>query len=238
MTERSEHLRNRFLASLPAAAFERLEPHLQLVDLPTGLVLYEADQLLDTVYLPHDAVVSIVAVMRDGGIAEMATVGREGVAGYSWAEGERTAPGRHVIQLPGRGSRMPLERLQQVVDDSPAAQRLLLRYLEAFLRETMQLAACNALHTVEARCARWILMTEDRVGSPKLRLTQEFLGEMLGVQRTTVSLVARSLERAGLIANRRGQIEVLDRAGLRAASCECYQVIEGNFERLLPRPAG
>ncbi len=234
MTDGSPHLRNRLLAAMSREDFARIERHLQLIDLPNGLVLYEPDSELDVAYFPHDAVISIVSVMHDGAVAEMATVGREGVAGFNWSGGSGRSLGRHLVQLPGQGSRLPLEVLRAGCAESADLDRLLLRYMEAFLRETMQLAACNALHPVEARCCRWILMTQDRVGSPELRLTQEFLSEMLGVQRTTVSLVTRALERAGLIRNRRGLIEVLDREGLKRSSCECYSIIEGNFDRLLP----
>lgn len=238
MPSESEHFQNRLLAGMPPAEFDRLEPHLEAVDLPTGLVLYEHDDVLDTVYFPHSAVISIVAVMRDGSVAEMATVGREGLAGYGLTFETRRAQGRHLIQLPGRGSRAPLERVRAVVDESPEVRQFLLRYMEAFMRQTMQLAACNALHSVEARCCRWILMTEDRVGSPELRLTQEFLAEMLGVQRTTVSLVTRSLERSNLIRTRRGLIEVVDREGLEASACECYGIIAEAFDGLLPGTPG
>ncbi|ESR24163.1 Crp/Fnr family transcriptional regulator [Lutibaculum baratangense] len=234
MNDTSQHLRNRLLAAMRPEDLERLVPHLQPMEMTAGVILYEPEDLLDTAYFPYDAVISIVSVMRDGGVAEMATVGREGVAGFAWPTSSGRAPGRHLVQLPGSGARMPLQRLHAVAAESVDLQHLLLRYMEVFLRETMQLAACNALHPVEARCARWILMTQDRVGSPELRLTQEFLSEMLGVQRTTVSLVTRTLERQGLIRNRRGLIEVIDRSGLEGASCECYRVIEDNLGRLLP----
>lgn len=147
----------------------------------------------------------------------------------------RQSFGRYIVQLPGSASRIPLARLWEAFDTNPAIRTILLSFTEAFLAQTFQTAACNAVHTVEARCSRWILMTRDRMNSDTLPLTHEFLAEMLAVQRSTVSLVTRTLQTAGLITQGRGVITITDRAGLEEVACECYGTIRRSFERLLPR---
>jgi CRP-like cAMP-binding protein len=232
---RPDHRRNRLLAALDEADFAQLEPHLELVELPTAKLLYEHGQVLDRVLFPHDSVLSVVAVLQDGGIAEMTTIGREGVLGFVTAVGNQRAFGRVSVQVPGTASGIASERLKQAADASPKLRQLLLCFIQALLQQTFQVVACNALHSVEARCARWILMTHDRVGRAGLPLTHESLAEMLGVQRPTVSVVTRQLQMAGLIAQRRGIISVMDRPGLEGVACECYGTIRASFRRLLPK---
>jgi hypothetical protein len=179
--------------------------------------------------------VSLVTVMQNGETVETAVFGREGVLGFSGALVTRQSFGRDIVQLPGSASRISLVRLREAFDASPAVRALLLRFTEALLAQTFQTVACNAVHSVEARCCRWILSTRDRMNSDTLPLTHEFLAEMLGVQRSTVSLVARTFQTAGLITQGRGFITITDRAGLEEVACECYGTIRRSFERLLPR---
>ena len=230
----AHHRANRLLAALEAGDLARLEPHLEAVQLAAGTVLYESGQTIRHAYFPHSCVVSLLAVLEDGGSAEVALFGREGVLGYASSLVSREAFGRYVVQVPGSASRVPLARLHEAAEASPRLRDLLQRYTEALLAQTFQSVACNAIHAVEARCCRWTLSTQDRVGQRDLPLTHEFLAEMLGVQRPTVSLVVRALQTAGLSRQGRGVISVSDRAGLEESACECYGAIRRNFERLLP----
>src|ERR671933_660556 len=226
---------NRLLAAMEPEDLARLQPHLELMqDLPSGTVLYESGERIQYAYFPHDCMVSLVAVMKDGGTVEMTVFGREAVFGLVSALVSREALGRYVVQIPGSASRIPVERLHEVIRTSPGLRELFWRYTEALLAQTFQTVACNAVHGVEARCARWILSTHDRVDQDTLPLTHEFLAEMLGVHRSTVSLVTRTFQMAGLITQSRGGITVADRAGLEEITCECYRVIRRSFERMLP----
>ena len=226
---------NRLLAAMEPEALARLQPHLELMqDLPSGMVLYETGEAVRYAYFPHDCMISLLAVMQDGGTVEMTVFGREAVLGLVSALVSREALGRYVVQIPGSASRIPVERLQEVIRTSPGLRELFWRYTEALLVQSFQTVACNAVHGVEARCARWILSTHDRVDQDTLPLTHEFLAEMLGVHRSTVSLVTRTFQTAGLITQSRGVITVADRAGLEDVACECYGIIRRNFERLLP----
>jgi CRP-like cAMP-binding protein len=229
------HRANRLLAALEHHEFRQLESHLELADLSAGTVLYEAGDRVEHAYFPHGAVISLVAVLEDGRSAEVAVFGCEGVFGFASSVVLREAFGRYLVQIPGTASRIPVERLQEAADAIPSLRELLRRYVEALLAQTFQTVACNAVHSVDARCCRWILGTFDRVGRKDLPLTHEFLAEMLGVQRSTVSIVTRSLQGRGLIEQRRGSIMVTDHAGLEQAACECHGAIRRSFDRLLPR---
>jgi CRP-like cAMP-binding protein len=173
--------------------------------------------------------------MRDGGSVEVAVFGREAVFGLVTALLSGESRGRYMVQISGTASRLPVERLQEAINECPAILQVVLRYTEALLAQTFQTVACNAVHNVEARCCRWILSTHDRLDQDALPLTHEFLADMLGVQRSTVSLVTRTLQAAGLITQTRGVITVTDRAGLEDTACECYGIIRRNFERLPPK---
>jgi CRP-like cAMP-binding protein len=197
--------------------------------------LYEPGARVEHAYFPHDCVVSLLAILENGGSAEVAVFGCEGVVGYASSLVGREAFGRYLVQVSGTASRLPLERLRDAAKASPAVDELLRRYTEALLAQTFQIVACNAVHTVEARCCRWILSTHDRVNRTTLPLTHEFLAEMMGVQRSTVSLITRTLQSAGLIIQRRGGITIVDPKGLQDISCECYRAIRKTFERLLPQ---
>ncbi|WP_312897042.1 Crp/Fnr family transcriptional regulator [Microvirga soli] len=225
---------NRFLAALDAEDFAVLEPHLEALVLPCGTVLYEPGDPISYTYFPHDAIVSLVDVMEDGRLAEVAMFGREGLFGLLSAFVSREAFGRYVVQIPGSASRVPLDAMHAAIQAHPALQRQVLAYNEALLAQAYHTVACNAVHPVEARCCRWLLSTHDRLDQDTLPHTHEFLAEMLGVQRSTVSTVLRSLQTSRLIEQQRGGINVLDRAGLEHAACECYRKIRFRFDRLLP----
>jgi CRP-like cAMP-binding protein len=231
----SDHQANRLLAALDPDDFAQLVPDLETVELSRGGVLYETGDTIRHAYFPRDCIVSLVTVMQNGESVETAVFGREGVLGFSSALVTRQAFGRYIVQVPGTASRILLVRLREAFEASLAVRVLLLRYTEALLAQTFQTVACNAVHSVEARCCRWILSTRDRTDSDTLPLTHEFLAEMLGVQRSTVSLVTRTFQTAGLITQGRGVITITDRAGLEEVACECYGTIRRSFERLLPR---
>jgi len=231
----ADHRANRLLAAIEPEDFARLESNLEIVDLPRGKVLFESGETIRHAYFPHGGVVSLVAMMQDGRMVEMAVFGREAVFGLVGAFISRESLGRYVSQIPGTASRIAVERLQEAMEASPTLRQLVRRYVEALLAQTFQTVACNAVHSVDARCCRWILSTRDRVDQDTLPLTHEFLAEMLGVQRSTVSIIARTLQKAGLIRQGRGVITVVDRLGLEGAACECYGTIRRSFEQFLPK---
>lgn len=228
------HQANRLLAVLEPDDFMWLKPHLEIVELPKGKVIYEAGEAVRYTYFPHNMIVSLLTVLKNGGSVEVAVFGRESAFGYVSALVSRQAFGRYIAQIPGTASRIANERLHEAVGSRPKIRQLLLRYTEAILAQSLQMVACNAVHGVEARCSRWILSTRDRVDQDTLPLTHEILAEMLGVQRSTVSSVTRTLQTSGLISQGRGVITITDRDGLEEVACECYGIIRQNFERLLP----
>jgi len=213
-----------------------LEPHLEIVNLPRGTVLYEAGDPIRHTYFPHDAVVGLINIMEEGQYVEVASFGREGLFGLISAVVSREAFGRYKVQVPGTASRIALDRMQEAISARPKLRRLILSYTEALLAQVFQTVSCNAVHTVEARCCNWILSTRDRVDQDTLPLTHADLAELLGVQRSTVSLVLRTLQTSGLIAQQRRGISIVDRAGLEEIACECYGKIRHSFAKLLPIP--
>lgn len=232
--DRTDHRTNRLLAALEPDDLAALGPHLEIVHLTRGQVLYDVGDPLRFSYFPHDAIVSLVNVMEDGGSVEVAVFGREGVFGLLAEIATREAFGRYIVQISGTASRVAFERLNEVRDIRPKLRQLITNYGQALLAHTFQSVSCNAVHPVEARCCRWILAMHDRVGQDALPLTHEFLAEMLGVQRSSVSVVTRTLQTAGLIQQSRGSITVTDRVGLEEVACECYGKIRRIYERLLP----
>ena len=228
-------VRNRLLAALPAEDLAALAPHLGPVSLAIGQVLAEPGEPLAHVYFPGTAIFSVINRMADGAAVEVGTVGNEGLVGLAALLEAEASESQTLAQIPGTAVRLPAAALVAAVEARPALRRLVHRYTQAYLTQVAQGAACNRLHGIEARCARWLLMTHDRVGgADAFPLTQEFLGVMLGVRRTGVTLAAGALQDAGLIRYRRGGIRVLDRAGLEAAACECYGVVRRQYDRLLP----
>jgi CRP-like cAMP-binding protein len=227
--------RNRLLVGLPPEDLRRLQPHLEPVTLPLRKVLFEPDESLTRIYLIEAGVVSLVTVFEDGTTVEMASVGREGLVGVGALLGGDSALGCYVVQEPGSALAVEASRFRAALRGSPALRMACEAYAQAFCTQLLQSVACNAAHTVERRCARRLLMSHDRSDGDTFPLTQELLAEMLGVRRSTVTLIDCALQKAGLIQYHRGAITVLDRRGLEAATCECYRVIRDRYEDLLPR---
>ena len=231
-----DHRENRLLAALAPEDLAYLEPHLEVVHLQRRQVLYETGDTMRHAYFPHDMVISIVAVMQDGRSAEMSLYGPEGVAGLLVAGGTGQSLGRYIAQLAGTASRVAIDTMYKVMSERPNIQRLVRHFTEATMARDLQSVACNALHTVEARCCRFILTIHYRINRDTLALTHEFLAERLGVQRTTVSAVMSKLQARGLIRQAKGGITVTDPVGLEAEACECYGRIRDMLEDLLPYP--
>jgi CRP-like cAMP-binding protein len=223
---------NQLLAAMPTTELARLAPDLELVDLGMKALIYDAHQPLTHVYFPLDCVISMVAALEGGTLIEVATVGAEGVAGLPAFLGAISSPHQAFCLVPGRALRLDIDAMQRFFLDDGALHGLMHRYTQAVMVFLAQNVACNRLHTTAVRCARWLAQTHDRVGRDTFPLTQEFLGEMLGVRRATVSLSAQILQEAGLIRYSRGQITVLDRAGLHAAACDCYHTVRREFDKL------
>jgi CRP-like cAMP-binding protein len=227
---------NRLLAVLDAEDQQLLATRLTFVTLEKGTVLYDPGDLMDTVYFPDDCVISLLTLMETGAAIESAAIGREGAVGLMSAVSPRQSLSRALVQVPGRARRISAAQLHRAWEQSQQIRDLVDRHNEALFAHAIQSVACNALHSVEARFCRWLLSCHDRIDSNTVALTQEFLADMLGVQRTTVTVVARALQAGGLIRYRRGVVDILDRAGLEAIACECYGTVRDNYERLLPTP--
>jgi CRP-like cAMP-binding protein len=230
----SREKRNRLLASLPAVDLALLKPHLKEILLEQGAVLQEQGESIEQVVFPTEGLVSLLAVMRQGEAIETATIGREGAIGLLSGLGRRRSHTRAVVQVFGSAIRLPAARFRDVAENSQAVRNIIGRYGETLLIQVQQTAACNALHDVEARLSRWLLQARDQVDQNTIRLTHEFLSQMLGVRRPTVTVVARTLQDAGLIRYHRGHIEIVDRPGLEARACECYGVIRKQIEQMAP----
>ena len=225
---------NHLLAALPADECARLFPHLELVPMPLGDVLYEPGIQMRHVYFPTTSIVSLLYVMEDGASAEIAVVGNEGVVGVSLFMGGETTPSRAVVQSAGHAYRLKGQLLKDEFYRAGPMQRLLLRYTQALLTQMAQTAVCNRHHSLDQQFCRWLLLSLDRLASNELTMTQELIANMLGVRREGVTEAAGHVQKAGLIEYHRGRISVLDRPGLEARSCECYAVVKKEFDRLLP----
>ena len=226
--------KNHLLAVLPEAERERLLPHMDLLPMPLGKSLYESGDRLDHVYFPTTAIVSLLYIMEDGASAEIAVVGNEGIVGVALFMGGETMPNWAVVQSAGHAYRLPGRLLKQEFNKGGALQHLLLRYTLAMLTQMAQTAVCNRHHTVDQQLCRWLLLSLDRLPANELSMTQELIANMLGVRREGVTEAAGKLQSAGLINYSRGRIIVLDRPGLEARVCECYEVVRQEFLRLLP----
>jgi CRP-like cAMP-binding protein len=226
---------NRLLSALNTEDYEQLASHLAPIDLEKGRLLYDPGDSITTVYFPTEGVVSLMTLMESGEAIESATIGREGALGLQAAISPRESLSRAIVQVPGRALRVPATVLQDVWRKSATVRDLVDRHNEAVYGHAIQSVACNALHSVEARFCRWLLACHDRIDSDTVQLTQEFLADMLGVQRTTVTAVAQSLQNKGLIRYRRGVVDILDRQGLENAACECYETVRRNYQRLFER---
>ncbi len=234
MSDHQEARRNHLLAALPEADWQRWQPQLEWVPLPLGQVLYESGCTMSHVYFPTDAIVSLLYVMADGASAEIAVVGNEGVVGISLFMGGGSTPSRAVVQSAGQGWRLRASAIRDDFNDSAPVMHLLLRYTQALITQMAQTAVCNRHHMLDQQLCRWLLLSLDRLGGDELRMTQELIANMLGVRREGVTEAALKLQRDGLIRYSRGHITVLDRAGLEARTCECYEVVKKEYARLLP----
>jgi CRP-like cAMP-binding protein len=225
---------NKLLAVLPERERRRLFPNLELDIMPLGKALYESGDRLEHVYFPTSAIVSLLYIMEDGASAEIAIVGNEGIVGVALFMGGETMPNRAVVQSAGHAYRLSGQLLKQEFNRGGALQHLLLRYTLAMLTQMAQTAVCNRHHSVDQQLCRWLLLSLDRLPANELSMTQELIANMLGVRREGVTEAAGKLQNAGLIHYSRGRIIVLDRPGLEARVCECYQVVRQEFDRLLP----
>jgi CRP-like cAMP-binding protein len=224
---------NRLLSLLSDDDYERLRPHLSPVVFEYKKSLYEASRPIEQVYFPVDGVASLVITTAEGAGAEVGTIGSEGMVGLPVCLGDRVAPSSVYVQVPGNALEIDARVFRAELDRSATLNLIMLRYAHAFFNQVAQSAACAHLHRVEQRCCRWLLMTRDRMPSGDFLLTQEFLGMMLGVRRTTVTDVMGALKKAGLIRYRRGHVTILDQEALQHRACECYEISKLEFDRLL-----
>ncbi len=227
------HISNRILRELPAEEYERLSPHLEPVTLTVGDVLYYPQEPATHVYFPNRGSVSIISTFADGGGVEVGVVGNEGIFGVNVVLGSMSVPLEAVAQVPGDGLRIPAEVLRKEFKAGGLLHDLLLRYTQAFIIQIAQSAACNRSHPIAGRLARWLLMSHDRAMSDELLLTQEFISVMLGTRRPGITEAAGRLQINGAIKYSRGHITILDRKKLESTSCECYQIVKNEFDRLL-----
>ena len=225
---------NHLLAALPAEERKRIFPLLEWVPLPLGHTVCEPGVPMRHVYFPTTCIVSLLYVMEDGASAEIAVVGNEGIVGVSLFMGGETTTSRAVVQSAGHAYRLQGQLLKDAFFRAGPMQRLLLRYTQALLTQMAQTAVCNRHHSVDQQLCRWLLLSLDRLPSSELTMTQELIANMLGVRREGVTEAAGRLQHAGLIEYHRGHITVVDRPGLEARVCECYQVVKKEFDRLLP----
>ncbi|MDP2418672.1 MAG: Crp/Fnr family transcriptional regulator [Hydrogenophaga sp.] len=225
---------NQLLDALPEAEWLRWQPQLESVDLPLGMVLYESGTTMGHVYFPTSAIVSLLYVLENGASAEIAVVGYEGVVGISIFMGGGSTPSRAVVQSAGKGLRLRAAAMKDEFGRSSPVMHLLLRYTQALITQMTQTAVCNRHHSLDQQLCRWLLLSLDRLPGHNLVMTQELIANMLGVRREGVTEAALSLQKSGLISYARGHIKVLDRPGLELRTCECYQVVKTEYDRLLP----
>jgi len=226
---------NRLLLALPSRDLKQLMPQLEHITCHREQVLMDADSALDYVYFPDSGVVSVLAVYADGSVIEMATIGREGFTGVQAALGAKTSSARFLVQIPGSAARLSRVAFTRAAQSMPSFRNLTHAYVQAFLEQVLVSVACNGAHSLKERLARWLLMMRDRGDDDVLQITQNMLGEMLGVQRPTITNAAGELERAGLIERGRRQVTILNRQGLSKASCECYQLVRMRMAHHLPK---
>ncbi|MGF1522335.1 MAG: Crp/Fnr family transcriptional regulator [Leptolyngbyaceae cyanobacterium] len=235
ISDRPEHL-NRLLKALPEADYARLVPHFRNVTLSLGQILYEPSEPVKTAYFPNKSMISLVQVMENGGTVEAGIVGNNGVASYSIYLGGRQDSSRAIVQIAGSAIALDASILKAEFDRGESLQKLLLRYTQALLAQVSQTAACNRFHPTEERLARWLLQSQDFARSATLELTQDFLANMLGTRRASVTVAAGTLQKAGLIEYSRGLINILNRKELELVACECYGVVREEYDRLLGIP--
>jgi CRP-like cAMP-binding protein len=226
---------NRLLLALPVDDLERLMPNLEHIACQREQVLVDADGSLDYIYFPDSGVISVVAVYANGDIIEMATIGREGCSGLQALFGAKSSSVRLLVQISGTAAKMPRPAFARAIESIPSFHDLMIRYMQAFLEQVLVSGACNGAHSLKQRLARWLLMMRDRSDTDSLAITQDLLAEMLWARRPSITRVVRELERAGLIEPSRRQVTILDRQGLKKASCECYQLVRDRIAFHLPK---
>jgi CRP-like cAMP-binding protein len=234
MTPAPNPRENHILDALPALERERLFPHLELVKMSLGMVLYESGTALRHIYFPTDSIVSLLYVMRDGASAEIAVVGNEGAIGVSLFMGGETTPSRAIVQSAGHAYRLSRRRLKAEFNRHGEMLHILLRYTQSLLTQMAQTAVCNRHHSVDQQLCRWLLLSLDRLNTNRLDMTQELIANMLGVRREGVTEAAGKLQAKGAIRYARGKITVLDRPQIERLACECYGVVKRETDRLLP----
>jgi CRP-like cAMP-binding protein len=234
-TAAADPRQNRLLAAIPRAELVHWLPHLELVDMPLGKVLYESGRKLTHVYFPTTAIISLLYVMVDGASAEIAVVGHDGIVGISLFMGGESTTSRAVVQSAGQGFRLKASVMMQEFNRAGPVQHLLLRYTQALITQMAQTAVCNRHHSLDQQLCRWLLLSLDRLPSNELVMTQELIANMLGVRREGVTEAAGDLHKAGLIRYQRGHITILDRPKLEQRTCECYAVVKKEYDRLLPK---
>lgn len=227
--------KNHLLAALPEEDFERLLPMLAPVNFNLGEVLYESGEKIDYVYFPTTAIISLLYIMENGSTAEIGVVGNDGLVGIALFMGGDTTPNRAIVQSAGEAFKMKADDLQTEFRRGGMFQMLLLRFTMALLAQISQTAVCNRLHSLEQQLCRWLLLSHDRLDSDKLVMTHDLISNMLGVRREGVTLAAKKLLKKNLITNIRGTMTVVNRQGLESAVCECYQVVNDEYNRLLGR---
>lgn len=235
MTRATTPVDNQILDALPQLERERLFPHLKLVSLPLGTVLYESGAALRHIYFPTNAIVSLLYVMQDGSSAEIAVVGNEGAIGVSLFMGGETTPSRAIVQSGGKAYRLTGKRLKLEFNRHGEMLHILLRYTQSLITQMAQTAVCNRHHSLDQQLCRWLLLSLDRLSGNQLDMTQELIANMLGVRREGVTEAAGKLQKLDVIRYTRGKITVLDRRHLERLSCECYAVVKKETDRLLAR---
>jgi CRP-like cAMP-binding protein len=232
----SPYSSNHLLASLSAIDLGLIRPQLRFVDLPQGTVLFETGGAISRIFFPHSGIVSLVVELASGEMIEAAMIGREGVVGGLAALDTNVSVSRAVVQVAGAASVVEVDLVRRIAEQSGAFRTTLIKHEQVLLAQSQQSAACNAAHTLEARLSRWLLRCRDLLGGDDIALTQEYVAQMLGVRRTSVSIVANTLQQAGLIRYKRGHIRLLDLDGLRETACECYGTVKALSDRLIGPP--
>jgi CRP-like cAMP-binding protein len=232
----SPRLANRLMARFPREAQERLTPKLESLSLVRRQVVYEGQSPIDFIYFPTTCVLSLVQLMENGAMAEAATVGNEGMTGIALAMGQRLPLGRVIAQLPGEVVRVDINIMQKLVEEMPAVRHIVQRFGLAFMHQLSQSTGCNQFHSIKQRCARWLLTMHERAPGDEMALTHEFLAEMLGARRATITLIVGDLQRTGIIRSSHGRLVIVDRAGLEGVSCECYAAVRRKYETLISDP--
>ncbi|SEQ06352.1 cAMP-binding domain of CRP or a regulatory subunit of cAMP-dependent protein kinases [Solimonas aquatica] len=238
MNEPSMPQKNHLLQALPVEVRHRIFPHLKLVPLTLGQVLYESGDALRHVYFPTDAIVSLLYVMESGASAEISVVGNEGLIGIALFMGGESTPSRAIVQSAGHAYQLAGQRLKDEFNRHSEMMTLMLRYTQSLITQMAQTAVCNRHHSVDQQLCRWLLLSLDRLPSNRLTMTQELIANMLGVRREGVTDAAGKLQKLGVISYSRGKITVLDRPRLESLSCECYAVVKKETDRLLPYISG